>query len=116
MTSSSSSRRGKTVTQSTRKASPGGWINNDEEWIVYQGLDEFVQMKGECYPDLVEVFYTNLKLIDGVVYSRVEKSLFRIEKKVDMLIENHNISDSSIDESDDEDDSTVEDSMDMSKS
>ncbi|KAG2371940.1 uncharacterized protein HKW66_Vig0240610 [Vigna angularis] len=43
-----------------------------QEWITPQGLAEFVQIKGECYPDLVKVFYTNLKVIDGVIHSRIK--------------------------------------------
>ncbi|KOM34748.1 hypothetical protein LR48_Vigan02g089800 [Vigna angularis] len=43
-----------------------------QEWIAYQGLTDFVQMKGHCYPDLVEVFYTNLRVVNGVIHSRVK--------------------------------------------
>ncbi|KOM57478.1 hypothetical protein LR48_Vigan11g051100 [Vigna angularis] len=43
-----------------------------QEWIAYQGLTDFVQMKGHCYRDLVEVFYTNLRVVNGVIHSRVK--------------------------------------------
>ncbi|KOM40597.1 hypothetical protein LR48_Vigan04g079500 [Vigna angularis] len=46
-----------------------------QEWIAYQGLSDFVQMKGDCYPDLVEVFYTNLRVVNGVIHSRVKVKL-----------------------------------------
>ncbi|KOM47763.1 hypothetical protein LR48_Vigan07g146700 [Vigna angularis] len=29
-------------------------------------------MKGHCYPDLVDVFYTNLRVVNGVIHSRVK--------------------------------------------
>ncbi|KOM43250.1 hypothetical protein LR48_Vigan05g085400 [Vigna angularis] len=29
-------------------------------------------MKGDCYQDLVEVFYTNLRVVNGVIHSRVK--------------------------------------------
>ncbi|KOM49655.1 hypothetical protein LR48_Vigan08g048200 [Vigna angularis] len=38
------------------------------EWLTHQGLAEFVQMKGDCYPELVEVFYNNLKVINGDIH------------------------------------------------
>ncbi|KOM25310.1 hypothetical protein LR48_Vigan86s002900 [Vigna angularis] len=43
-----------------------------QEWIAYQGLTDFVQMKGHCPPDLVKVFYTNLRVVNGVIHSRVK--------------------------------------------
>ncbi|KOM34797.1 hypothetical protein LR48_Vigan02g094700 [Vigna angularis] len=43
-----------------------------KEWIAYQGLTNFVQMKEDCYPDLIEVFYTNLRVVNGVIHSRVK--------------------------------------------
>ncbi|KOM47907.1 hypothetical protein LR48_Vigan07g161100 [Vigna angularis] len=43
-----------------------------QQWIAYQGLTDFVQMKGHCYPDLVKVFYTNLRVVNGVIHSRVK--------------------------------------------
>ncbi|KOM57629.1 hypothetical protein LR48_Vigan11g066200 [Vigna angularis] len=41
-----------------------------QEWIAYQGLTNFVQMKGDCYPNLVVVFYTNMRDLNGVIHSR----------------------------------------------
>ncbi|KOM47635.1 hypothetical protein LR48_Vigan07g133900 [Vigna angularis] len=83
--SSSSSRRKEKVARVTRNANPSvvphkymdlqlfkkeGFLF--QEWIAYQGLTDFVQMKGDCYPDLVEVFYTNLRVVNGVIHSRVK--------------------------------------------
>lgn len=48
--------------------------------IWFQGLDTFTQMKGDCYPDVVEVFYNNVKVVDGNIHSRV--------KGVDIVINN----------------------------
>jgi len=46
----------------------------------FQGIRKFVQMQGKYYPDLVRVFYYNLKIRDEVAYSRV--------KGVDIIIDN----------------------------
>ncbi|KOM51874.1 hypothetical protein LR48_Vigan09g053300 [Vigna angularis] len=43
-----------------------------QEWIAYQRLTDLVKMNGDCYPDLVEVFYTNLRVVNGVIHSRVK--------------------------------------------
>ncbi|KOM47755.1 hypothetical protein LR48_Vigan07g145900 [Vigna angularis] len=53
-----------------------------QEWIAYQGLTDFVQMKGDCYLDLVEVFYTNLRVVNGVIYSRVKGVNITIDDNV----------------------------------
>ncbi|KOM48287.1 hypothetical protein LR48_Vigan07g199100 [Vigna angularis] len=53
-----------------------------QEWIAYQGLTDFVQMKGDCYPDLVEVFYTNLRVVNGVIHSRVKGVNITIDDNV----------------------------------
>ncbi|KOM50010.1 hypothetical protein LR48_Vigan08g083700 [Vigna angularis] len=50
------------------------------EKLGYQGLSTFVQMKGDCYPYLVRVFYNNIKVVDGNIHSRV--------KRVDIVINN----------------------------
>ncbi|KOM35033.1 hypothetical protein LR48_Vigan02g118300 [Vigna angularis] len=42
------------------------------EWLAHRGLAGFVQMKGDCYPELVEVFYNNLKVINSDIHSRVK--------------------------------------------
>ncbi|KOM43433.1 hypothetical protein LR48_Vigan05g103700 [Vigna angularis] len=34
-------------------------------------VTDFVQMKGDFYPDLVEVFYTKLRVLNRVIHSRV---------------------------------------------
>ncbi|KOM48203.1 hypothetical protein LR48_Vigan07g190700 [Vigna angularis] len=50
------------------------------EKLDHQGLRTFVQMKGDCYPNLVNVFYINLKVVNGDIHSRV--------KGVDIVINN----------------------------
>ncbi|WVY96687.1 hypothetical protein V8G54_028838, partial [Vigna mungo] len=40
----------------------------------------FTQLKGDCYPELVEVFYNNVTEVDGNIHSRV--------KGVDIVIKN----------------------------
>ncbi|KOM52109.1 hypothetical protein LR48_Vigan09g076800 [Vigna angularis] len=42
-----------------------------QERIETQGLSTLVQMKGDWYPDLVRVFYNNMRNIDGVLHSRL---------------------------------------------
>ncbi|KOM49931.1 hypothetical protein LR48_Vigan08g075800 [Vigna angularis] len=50
-------------------------------WLTHQGLAKFVQMKGDCYPELVEVFYNNLRVVNDDIHSRV--------KGVNIIINNH---------------------------
>ncbi|WVZ20518.1 hypothetical protein V8G54_007840 [Vigna mungo] len=50
------------------------------EKLAHQGLSTFVQIKGDCYPNLVGVFYNNLKVISGDIHSHV--------KGVDIVISN----------------------------
>ncbi|WVY95178.1 hypothetical protein V8G54_034266 [Vigna mungo] len=42
------------------------------EKLWFQGLDTFAQLKGDCYPELVEVFYNNVKEVDRNIHSRVK--------------------------------------------
>ncbi|KOM55221.1 hypothetical protein LR48_Vigan10g111300 [Vigna angularis] len=53
-----------------------------QEWIETQGLSTFVQMKGDWYPNLVRVFYNNLKFVDGVIQSRVKGVNVHIDNNV----------------------------------
>ncbi|KOM49935.1 hypothetical protein LR48_Vigan08g076200 [Vigna angularis] len=53
-----------------------------QEWIAYQGLTSFVQMKGDYYPNLVEVFYTNLRVLNGVIHSRIKGVKITIDDNV----------------------------------
>ncbi|KOM47335.1 hypothetical protein LR48_Vigan07g103900 [Vigna angularis] len=53
-----------------------------QELIAYQGLTVFVQIKGYWYPDLVEVFYTNLRVVNGVIHSRVKGVNITIDDNV----------------------------------
>ncbi|KOM57610.1 hypothetical protein LR48_Vigan11g064300 [Vigna angularis] len=39
-------------------------------------------MKGHCYPDLVEVSYTNLRVVNGVIHSRVKGVNITIDDNV----------------------------------
>ncbi|KOM55601.1 hypothetical protein LR48_Vigan10g149300 [Vigna angularis] len=39
-------------------------------------------MKGDCYPDLVKVFYTNLRVVNGVIHSRVKGVNITIDDNV----------------------------------
>ncbi|KOM48468.1 hypothetical protein LR48_Vigan07g217200 [Vigna angularis] len=41
-----------------------------QEWLVYQGLAQFVGMLRDWYPDLVKVFYANMRDENGIIYSR----------------------------------------------
>ncbi|KOM34772.1 hypothetical protein LR48_Vigan02g092200 [Vigna angularis] len=53
-----------------------------QEWIAYQGHNDFVHMKGHYYPDLVKVFYTNLRVVNGVIHSRVKGVNITIDDNV----------------------------------
>jgi len=46
----------------------------------FQDIRQFVEMQGKYYPDLVRVFYCNLRIKDEVAYSRV--------KGLDIFIDN----------------------------
>ncbi|KOM57538.1 hypothetical protein LR48_Vigan11g057100 [Vigna angularis] len=39
-------------------------------------------MTGDCYPDLVQVFYHNLKVVDGVMYSRGKGVDIKIDDEI----------------------------------
>ncbi|KOM54829.1 hypothetical protein LR48_Vigan10g072100 [Vigna angularis] len=61
-----SSSRTRKVPLSKRKASPSGWISDNsarERFICWKNI------KGDCYP---EVFYNNIKVVDGNIQSRVK--------------------------------------------
>ncbi|KOM37638.1 hypothetical protein LR48_Vigan03g102000 [Vigna angularis] len=53
-----------------------------QEWLVDVGLLKFVEMTGDCYPDLVQVFYHNLKVVDGVICSRVKGVNIKIDDEI----------------------------------
>ncbi|KOM56047.1 hypothetical protein LR48_Vigan10g193900 [Vigna angularis] len=69
--------RGKEVAVE-RNASPSGWISVTV--LPEKGLSTFIEMKGDCYPNLVNVFYNNLKVVNGDIHSHV--------KGVDIVINN----------------------------
>ncbi|KAG2384652.1 hypothetical protein LR48_Vigan10g123600 [Vigna angularis] len=52
------------------------------EWLTDRGLAKFVQMTSDCYPDLVQVFYANLKVVDGVICSRVKDVDIKIDDEI----------------------------------
>ncbi|KAG2403112.1 uncharacterized protein HKW66_Vig0183980 [Vigna angularis] len=53
-----------------------------QEWLVDVGLLKFVEMTGDCYLDLVQVFYHNLKVVDGVICSRVKGVDIKIDDEI----------------------------------
>ncbi|WVZ07104.1 hypothetical protein V8G54_020450 [Vigna mungo] len=40
--------------------------------LKFQGLNKFIEMKGDCYNELVEIFYYNVKEVNGNIHSRVK--------------------------------------------
>lgn len=42
------------------------------DWLERQGLSIFVQMKGYWYPELVKVFYHNLRVVEDNIQSRMK--------------------------------------------
>ncbi|KOM31695.1 hypothetical protein LR48_Vigan01g125000 [Vigna angularis] len=70
--SSSSSRRKEKVVRVTRNANPSRWISDEEIRGKFLFWRVIKYMKGDRYPDLVEVFYTNLRVVNGVIHSRVK--------------------------------------------
>ncbi|KAG2394648.1 uncharacterized protein HKW66_Vig0079770 [Vigna angularis] len=81
---SSSSRHGKKAAHLLRNASPNGWISDDEKRYKfgYLGLLKFVEMTGDCYPDLVQVFYHIVKVVDGVICSQVKGVDIKIDDEI----------------------------------
>lgn len=53
-----------------------------QEWLEYQGLGKFVQMTEDCYLDLVEVSYANLKLVNSFICSRVKGVNVKIDEEM----------------------------------
>lgn len=43
-----------------------------QRWLRHQGLKKFLEMADPWYPDLVKVFYCNLKIVDDTLCSRVK--------------------------------------------
>ncbi|KOM57415.1 hypothetical protein LR48_Vigan11g044800 [Vigna angularis] len=43
-----------------------------QEWLKKAGLTKFVELQGDCYPNLVKVFYSNLKKKGNCLTSRVK--------------------------------------------
>lgn len=53
-----------------------------QNWLNNQGLNTFVELTGEWYPDLVRVFYSNLKISDGTLCSRVKGIDIKLTEEV----------------------------------
>ncbi|KOM43179.1 hypothetical protein LR48_Vigan05g078300 [Vigna angularis] len=53
-----------------------------QEWLVDVGLLKFLEMTGDCYPDLEQVFYHNLKVVNGVICSRVKGVDIKIDDEI----------------------------------
>ncbi|KAG2394584.1 uncharacterized protein HKW66_Vig0180380 [Vigna angularis] len=53
-----------------------------EEWLVDVGLLKFVEMTDDFYPDLVQVFYHNLKVVDGGICSLVKGVDIEIDDEI----------------------------------
>ncbi|WVY91537.1 hypothetical protein V8G54_037051 [Vigna mungo] len=80
----SSSRSGKPSAPAVREANPSGWIGDEsarERFLrlrmFKKGLDTFPQIKGDCYLELVEVFYNNVKEVDENIHSQVKGDCMR---------------------------------------
>ncbi|KOM37826.1 hypothetical protein LR48_Vigan03g120800 [Vigna angularis] len=69
---SSSSLREKRTTPFERKANPTGWINDEEIQSDFVCLWGFKELDGDYYPNLVKVFYANLRVKDSLILSRVK--------------------------------------------
>ncbi|KOM56874.1 hypothetical protein LR48_Vigan10g276600 [Vigna angularis] len=54
--------------------------HRSREVLKDEALAKFIQRKGDCYPELVEVFYNNLQVVNGNIHSRV--------KGVDIIVNN----------------------------
>ncbi|KOM55896.1 hypothetical protein LR48_Vigan10g178800 [Vigna angularis] len=90
-----------------------GWISDDgrhaeylERWkerkqLIEQGVQHLLQLQGHYYPDLVRVFYYNLKTQNGIVYTRVKQMGFIRQGNMFVRAEGDNAQDA--DESDEED-------------
>lgn len=62
-----------------------------QSWLRHQGLKKFVEMPDPWYPDLVKVFYYNLKIGDGTLYSKVKGVDIKLTEEVWIDIAEHKI-------------------------
>ncbi|KOM55811.1 hypothetical protein LR48_Vigan10g170300 [Vigna angularis] len=53
-----------------------------QEWLVDIGLLKFLEMTNDCYHDLIQVFYHNLKVVDDVICSRVKGVDIKIDDEI----------------------------------
>ncbi|WVZ02657.1 hypothetical protein V8G54_023463 [Vigna mungo] len=76
---------GSESTPAVRGPNIHGWIFDEDLYPTYlqrwkerhmlmeQGIQHLLELQGRYYPDLVRVFYYNLKIRDGIVYSKVKQ-------------------------------------------
>ncbi|KOM48332.1 hypothetical protein LR48_Vigan07g203600 [Vigna angularis] len=79
------SRLGKRPASLIREANPFGWFSDDEQRIYFifnSGLTKFLELQGDCYPNLVKVFYANLKRERNYLISRVKGVNIRIDYSI----------------------------------
>lgn len=58
------------------------------DWLERQGLSIFVQMKGYWYPELVKVFYHNLRVVEDNIHLRVKGVDIQIDEFMWNIITN----------------------------
>ncbi|WVZ19608.1 hypothetical protein V8G54_006930 [Vigna mungo] len=76
---------GSESTPAVRGPNIHGWISDEDlhptylqRWkerhmLMEQGIQHLLELQGRYYPDLVRVFYYNLKTRDGIAYSKVKQ-------------------------------------------
>ncbi|KOM52233.1 hypothetical protein LR48_Vigan09g089200 [Vigna angularis] len=62
------------VVKSSDGGEQGWWraavVESSGGWLKTQELSKLVQMKGDWFPNLVKVFYHNLKIVNGDIWSK----------------------------------------------
>lgn len=53
-----------------------------QEWLVHAGLSKFVELQGNYYPNLLKVFYANLKKEINCLLSNVKGITIRIDEAI----------------------------------
>lgn len=57
-----------------------------QEWLIYQGIFKFVEIEGDYYPNLVKVFYANIKVEIDIIHSRVKSVNIHIDDVVSKTV------------------------------
>lgn len=57
-------------------------------WLEKQELSDFIQIKGNWYPNLVKTFYHNLRVVNNEIYSRVKDMDIHINDFVWNIVSN----------------------------